>query len=155
MTAAMSDAVTELVIRPRKVRRVAPVLAVALVAVFVVVGLLLGNTPTGAYFRVADQIAMAGIGVALAGAALLFTRPRVRADAEGIEVRNIVVTHRFPWALVREVNFPDGSAWARLELPDDEYVPVMAIQSTDSRHAVDAMRELRAMHASQTQQDTK
>lgn len=119
--------------------------AVVFVAVFTVVAILLRNTPTGAYFYLSDQIAMIGIGVLLGCGALLFARPRVRADGDGVEVRNMLGSRRYAWAEVESVSFPDGSAWARLELPDDEYVPILAVQAIDGDHAVTAMRELRRL----------
>lgn len=136
-----------LVIRPRKVRWAALVAAVIFVVAMVTAAVLLRTIPTGVYFRLADQIALVILGLLFAAGALLFTRPRVRADADGIEVRNLVLTKRFPWQVVAGVSFPDGAAWARLELPDDEYVSVMAIQAVDGEHAVAAIRELRAVHA--------
>ncbi len=134
-------------VRPRRVRVVAVVAAVVLIAVFTVVAVLLRETPTGVFFRVSDQVAMMLLGVLLAGAALLFARPRLRADADGIEVRNLLGARWLPWELVLAVSFPDGTPWARLELPDDEYIAVMAIQAADRQHAVRALRELRALHA--------
>ncbi|MGH3864938.1 MAG: PH domain-containing protein [Pseudonocardiaceae bacterium] len=136
--------------RPRKARRVAIAAAVVLVAVFAVVAALLRRTPTGVYFRFSDQVAMMLVGVLLAGAALLFARPRVRAGAQGVEVRNLLGSRTLPWELVLRVSFPDGAPWARLELPDDEYIAVMAIQSADGRHAVRDIRALRAVHAEHT-----
>ena len=136
--------------RPRKARRVAVVAAVLLVVVFTVVGILLRRTDTGVYFRVSDQVAMVLLGLLLAGAALLFARPRVRAGADGVEVRNLFGPRTLPWQLVLRVSFPDGAPWARLELPDDEYIAVMAIQAADGRHAVQAIRALRAVHAEHT-----
>lgn len=132
-------------VRPRKVRRVAIPIAVVLVVVFAVVGTLLRDTPTGAVFTVADQVAMGFLGVLLAAGVLLLTRPRLRADAEGLEVRNIIGSQRISWQLVQGITFPDGAPWARVELPEDEYVPIMAIQATDGDHAVAAMRELREL----------
>jgi PH (Pleckstrin Homology) domain-containing protein len=131
--------------RPRKVRVLASVGAVVFVAVFTVVAILLRNTPTGVYFYLSDQIAMIGIGVLLGCGALLFARPRVRADGDGVEVRNMLGSRRYAWTDVESVSFPDGSAWARLELPDDEYVPILAVQAIDGDHAVTAMRELRRL----------
>ncbi|HEU0089965.1 MAG TPA: PH domain-containing protein [Pseudonocardiaceae bacterium] len=138
---------TVLEIRPRRALRVAVVAAVLLVAVFTTVAVLLRRTPTGVYFRVSDQVAMVALGMLLAGAALLFARPRVRAGTEGVEVRNLLGSRMLPWELVLRVSFPDGAPWARLELPDDEYIAVMAIQASDGRHAVQAIRALRAVHA--------
>ncbi|KOX17666.1 membrane protein [Saccharothrix sp. NRRL B-16348] len=121
-----------------------------MVAVFTVVGLLLGDTPTGVIFRTSDQVAMIFLGVLLACGMLLLARPRVRADAEGVEVRNVVTVHRFTWQQVLHVSFPDGASWARLELPDDEYVSIMAVQAVDRDHAVAAVRALRDLHRSAT-----
>ncbi|MPZ65932.1 MAG: PH domain-containing protein [Pseudonocardiaceae bacterium] len=134
-------------VRPRRARVVAVVSAVVLIAVFTVIAVLLRETPTGVYFRVSDQVAMVLLGVLLAGAALLFARPRVRADVDGVEVRNLLGARRLPWDLVLAVSFPDGTPWARLELPDDEYIAVMAIQAADRQHAVRALRELRELRA--------
>lgn len=133
------------VVRPRKVRRVAIPIAILLVVVFALVGTLLRNTPTGVVFNLSDQIAMGVLGLLLASGVMLLTRPRLRADADGLEVRNIIGTQRIPWQLVQGIAFPDGAPWARVELPEDEYVPIMAVQATDGDHAVTAMRRLREL----------
>jgi hypothetical protein len=132
--------------RPRRVRFVAIPAAVGLIALFVIIAILLRNTPTGAYFEVSDQIAMAMVGVLLACGVLLLTRPRVRASAEWIEVRNLLGATRYEWADIRGLIVPDGSAWARLELPADEYISIMAVQAADGPRAVTAMRALRALY---------
>ncbi|WP_370591171.1 PH domain-containing protein [Saccharopolyspora montiporae] len=123
-------------------------LAAALVIIFGVVGTLLRNTPTGVYFRISDQVAMGLLGMLLAGGVLLLTRPRLRADTDGIEVRNIIGTHRYSWNVSKQISFPNGAPWARLELPEDEYVPIMAIQASDGERAVAAMRKLRELRRS-------
>ena len=137
---------TTIVFRPKKIRRVAWACAVGLVAVFTVVGLLLGNTPTGVIFRTSDQVAMILLGFLLAGGVLLLTRPKVTADASGVDVRNVVTSHHFEWKDVLSVSFPDGAAWARLELPEDEYISVMAVQAVDREYAVSSVRALRELH---------
>ncbi|MGH3693383.1 MAG: PH domain-containing protein [Pseudonocardiaceae bacterium] len=136
--------------RPRRARRVAIAAAVVLIVVFSVVAALLRQTPTGVYFQLSDQVAMALVGLLLAAAALLFARPRVRAGADGVEIRNLFGSRTVPWALVLRVSFPEGAPWARIEIPDDEYIAVMAIQAADGRHAVQAIRRLRAVHAERT-----
>ena len=133
-------------LRPRRVRVAAWVCAVGTVVAFVVVALLLRTSNTGVYFRTADQVAMVLLGVLIAAGVLLLARPRVRADARGVEVRNVGVPRYLPWELVRAVSFPDGASWARLDLPDDEYLAVMAVQAVDGQRAVAAMRQLRALH---------
>lgn len=144
MTASGRDVV---VVRPRKVLICAWVGAVAVLALFVTIAVVLRLRPTGVYFRLADQIAMVVLGVLIAGGVLLLARPRVRADAAGIEVRNILATRYIPWELVVRVAFPDGASWARLDLPDDEYLAVLAIQAVDGQRAVDGITRVRALHA--------
>ena len=141
---------TLLVIRPRRALIMCSVLAVALLAVFVVVAVLLRNGDTGVRFQRSDQVAMVGIGILLACGVMLFAIARVRADAEGIEVRNVLITRRFAWSEVLSVSFPDGASWARLELPDDEYHAVMAVQAVDRDRAVEAVRALRKLHRAAT-----
>ena len=136
-----------LVVRPRRVRRAAWVCAVAVVAVFTAVASVLRNTDTGVVFRLADQVAMVCLGLLFAAGILLLARPRVRADADGVEVRNTGWPRYLPWELVRAVSFPDGASWARLDLPDHEYLAVLAVQSADGLRAVEAIRALRALHA--------
>jgi hypothetical protein len=143
------DVVTDkqvLVIRPRRAMWMSASLAVPLVAVFTVVAILLRSSKTGVIFQTSDQIAMVGIGILLAAGTMLFAFPRVRADAEGIEVRNVLLGRRFAWREVLSVSFPDGASWARLELPDDEYYSVMAVQAVDRERAVEAVRALRRLH---------
>jgi Bacterial PH domain len=133
-------------IRPRRAFWMSSILAVILLGVFIVVATLLRSSNTGAIFEPSDQAAMVGIGIALAAATMLFAMPRVRADAEGIEVRNVLLSRRFAWHDVLSVSFPDGASWARLELPEDEYYSVMAVQAVDRERAVRAVRALRRLH---------
>ena len=135
------------VVRPRRTSILAGIGAVIMVVVFTVIAVVLRNSPTGVYFRLADQVAMVLMGLLLAGGLLLLARPRVRADAEGIEVRNFGTARRLPWELVVRVAFPDGASWARLDLPDDEYLPVIALQAVDRGYAVRGITRLRELHA--------
>lgn len=136
-----------LVIRPRRVVWVAWIAAVLLLGAMVAVAVVLRTESTGVYFRFADQVAMVLLGVFMALGVLSLTLARVRADAEGVEVRNLLITRRMPWSAVLAVNFPEGARWARLELPDDEYLPLSAIQLVDGQHAVSAITALRELHA--------
>jgi Bacterial PH domain len=141
---------TRVVVRPRKVRIAAWMGAVVIVVLFVVIALVLRTSETGVFFRAADQVALVLVGLFIAGGILLLARPRVIADADGIEVRNVLLSRRIPWRLVERVAFPDGASWARLDLPDDEYLAVLAIQAVDGPHAVDGIRRVRALHAAAT-----
>lgn len=142
----MSDTGTVVVIRPWRAAWMSAVVAVVLLVVFAVVAVLLRGSDTGAIFRLSDQIAMMGVGVLLAAASMLFATPRVRADADGIEVRNVLIGRKFGWLDVLGVSFPDGASFARLELPEDEYYGLLAIQAVDRERAVEAVRALRRLH---------
>ncbi|MBC3192547.1 PH domain-containing protein [Pseudonocardia sp. C8] len=137
------DAVT---LRPRALLITAWVCAVAIMILFAVVAYLMPAENTGVIFRPADQVAMMVIGAFVAGGLLLMARPRARADRAGIEVRNVLTTRWFPWTEVLGVSFPDGASSARLELPDDEYHPVLAVQAVDRGLAVRHVRTLRDLH---------
>ena len=135
-----------LVVRPRRVRWAAWVGAVAVVAAFTAVASVLRTTDTGVFFRFADQVAMVLLGVLLAAGVLLLTRPRVRADADGVEVRNVGWPRYLPWELVRAVSFPDGASWAGWTCRTTSTVRAGRPGRRRMR-AVEAIRGLRALHA--------
>lgn len=120
--------------------------ALAVVVVLTVVAVFLRESDTGVVFRTSDQVAMIILGLLIGSGIMLWATPLVRADAERIEVRNILVKRTFAWSDVVSVSFPDGASWARLELPHDEYYSVMAVQAVDREHAVSAVRALRKLH---------
>ncbi|MGA9491042.1 MAG: PH domain-containing protein [Mycobacterium sp.] len=119
--------------------------AFILVAAHVAIGLLLKIKSSGVIFQTADQVAMAGLGVVLAGLVLLLARPRLRVGPAGLSVRNLLGDRLVPWSAVVDVSFPIGARWARIDLPDDEYIPLMAIQSVDKERAVAAMDTVRVL----------
>jgi hypothetical protein len=135
--------------RPRRIRVVAGVAAAVILVLFTALSFgLKGSTGAGyGQFRAGDQLAMIGLGVLGALGALLFTRPRVSADAEGVRIRNVVGGYELPWSVVRAVRFDRNSAWASLDLHDDETVPVHALQAADRDYAVAGVRALRALHS--------
>ena len=135
----------DLEVRPHMTPYFAYGAAAVIVISAVAVGVLLKISSTGVIFQTADQIAVALLGVVIAGAVLLFARPRMRIGAPGVAVRNLFGYRLIPWSDVVGVTFPRGARWARVDLPDDEYVPVMAIQAVDKERAVDAMDRVRGL----------
>ena len=134
------------VVRPRRLTWVCWLVAALVVVVFGVLAVALGRVPDGdAKFRIADQFAFFVLGLIVAGLALMFTRARVEATADGVHVRNPFGTKDVPWQVVREVRLDDGAPWAVLELHDDETVQMLAVQSNDGDAAVDVVLELRAL----------
>jgi Bacterial PH domain len=141
----MSD--WDLEVRPHLTPFFAYAAAALILAAHVAVGALLKISSTGVIFQTADQVAIGLLGVVIAGVVLLFARPRLRIGASGVAVRNLFGYKLIPWADVVGVSFPRGARWARLDLPDDEYVPVMAIQAVDKDRAIDAMDRVRDLVA--------
>jgi Bacterial PH domain len=135
--------------RPRRIRWVAGISAAAVVILFTALSFgLHGSTGDGmGQFERGDQTAMIGLGLLAAAGILAFTRPRVRADAERVRIRNVIGNFDLPWSVVRAVRFDRNSAWAVLELHDDETVPVHALQAADKEYAVEGVRALRALHS--------
>ena len=135
----------ELQVRPHLTPYFAYGAAILILAAHVTVGFFLKAGSTGVVFQTADQVAIAGLGVVIACAMLLFARPRLRAGKDGLAVRNLLNEKLIAWPEVVDVSFPVGARWARVDLPDDEYIPLMAIQAVDKERAVaamDAVREL-------------
>jgi hypothetical protein len=119
--------------------------AFLIAAAHITVGFLLKIKSSGVIFQTADQVAIAGLGVVIALIVLMFARPRLRIGPQGLSVRNLVGDKLIPWAEVVDVSFPTGARWARVDLPDDEYIPVMAIQAVDKDRAVAAMDTTREL----------
>jgi len=135
--------------RPRRIRWVAGIAALAVVILFT--GLSFGLHGSSGFdnagrFQRGDQAAMIGLGVLIGLGIMAFARPRVRADAAGIHIRNVIGGYDLPWSVVRAVRFDRNSAWATLDLYDDEQVSVHALQAADKEYAVDGVRKLRALH---------
>ena len=143
----MNDKHWDLEVRPHLTPYFAYGAAALILAAHVVVGVLLKISSTGVIFQTADQVAIALLGVVIACVVLLFARPRLRVGAPGVSVRNLLGDRLIPWSDVVDVSFPLGARWARVDLPDDEYIPAMAIQAVDKERAVEAMDSVRDLLA--------
>jgi hypothetical protein len=132
-------------LRPHLTPLFAYAAAFLIAAALIAVGFLLKIKSTGVIFQTADQVAMGVLGLVIAGIVLLFARPRLRVGASGLSVRNLLGDRLVPWPEVVGVSFPGGSRWARVDLPDDEYVPLMAIQAVEKDRAVAAMDTVRSL----------
>jgi PH (Pleckstrin Homology) domain-containing protein len=132
-------------VRPRLTPYFAYAAAFVIAAAHIAVGLLLKIKSSGVVFQTADQVAIGALGLVIAGFALLLARPRLRVGAVGLSVRNLLGDRLVPWPDVVGVSFPTGARWARIDLPDDEYIPLMAIQAVDKDRAVDAMDTVRTL----------
>lgn len=138
----VTDTTWEAEFRPRTMRKAAIAVA-AVIALAGIVVAALDDHSSGAYMRVWDQIAWGGLAVLIAAGVLILTRPRLRVGPSGLLVRNVLEDKLIPWRDVRNVSFPPGKRWARIDLDSNEYVPVVAIQSVDREYAVTAMDTVR------------
>jgi hypothetical protein len=133
-------------VRPVWLRRVCFVGAVICIAGCTVAAVLLRDGSGAQTFERSDQVGVFLIGLLAAAGLMVLARPRLRADATGLWVRNIFGTHQVPWDLVRAVRFPEKAPWAALELPGEEMLSIVALQAIDGDRAVRALQALRAMH---------
>jgi len=135
--------------RPILMSRVGYGCAAFILVVFVVTAIVMPHANAGAHFGVKDQIGTAVLGVIIGGLFLMLTRPRLRADREGIRMRSFLGGWRtVPWDVVERVEFPAKVRFARIVLPADETLALYAVQRLDKQQAVDVMRRLRALLAS-------
>jgi hypothetical protein len=147
VTSSPSREAWDVELRPYLTPKFVYAAAFVIVAVHVAVGILLKVRSSGVIFQTADQVAMAVLGVVIACVVLLFARPRLRLGPAGISVRNLLNDRLISWSDVVGISFPVGHRWARIDLPDDEYIPVLAIQAVDKGRAVDAMDTARSLLA--------
>lgn len=140
----------EIELRSRYLQRVAIVWVLIVMAVHIFMAAVVDVEYTGVGITGIDKFAFVGVGLIISAVSwVALTRPRVRANEDGVQVVNLIGTRFYPWALVYGLAFPKGSRTARLELPDFEYVPVWAIHVGDKERAlagVDKFRELEAKY---------
>ena len=134
--------------RPVKSARLAVIAALVVVVVFLICAILLPHTSGGIPVNAADQVGIGGTGLLVALGILGFTRPRLHADAAGVDTRSFFGGYRHvDWDLVTAVEFPHKVRFARLVLPGDELVVLYAVQRGDGERSVEAMQGLRALFA--------
>ncbi|WP_312715876.1 PH domain-containing protein [Corynebacterium flavescens] len=135
-------------------RKVAIGWVIVVMAAHIFMGVTLDISFTGASVDTLDKFAFPGVGVLISFLSwLALTRPRLRANSDGVEVRNIVGTRFYPWQVLYGLSFPEGDRMARLELPNFEYVPVWALQSGDKSTVIDSVRRFRDLEAKYMPQD--
>lgn len=128
--------------------------AAVVVAVHVFLAVVVAIGDTGTAVTAIDQWGYFLVGLIFAAAFFVaLKRPRVRANEDGVEVRNFLGTQFYPWTVIYGLNFPEGSRMARLELPDFEYVPLWAMQAADGPATVRAVEQFRELEAKYMPQD--
>ena len=123
-------------------------------AVHIFMGYTLDVEFTGASVTSIDKLAFPLVGVIISILVwLALTRPRLRANEDGVEVRNIIGSRFYPWQVVYGLSFPQGDRMARLELPEFEFVPVWALQSADRERAMRDVRKFRELETKYMPED--
>lgn len=141
-------------VQSRRLRVIGYVGAAALIVIHIIMGIVVGIGSTGVTITTIDRFAFPGIGVILAVlCAVCLSRPRVRANADGVEVRNFIGTRFYGWSVIYGLSFPRGSRVARLELPDFEYVPMWALQAADQDTILEDVERFRQLEAAYMPED--
>lgn len=134
--------------RPIRAARIAMPAALLVLLLFGFAAAILRDASAGVSFTTADQVGIAGTGLLAALGILAVTRPRLRADARGVDCRGFFGGYRHvDWDLVTRVEFPAKARFARLVLPGDELIALYAVQRGDGERSVLVMQGLRALFA--------
>ena len=131
-------------------------MAFALVALTAVFWLALPVT-VRVLFSVSQRLTLLAVLALLVGVIVALVTSSVRADADGLRIRNGLRTYTVPWDRVHKVIFRSGDPWAQLLLTpadgsafevdlDAEKRQLMGIQAVDGPRAHAAVTELRRRH---------
>lgn len=147
--------VRPVVFAPRRLRVVGGVVALALVAL-TVYGWFALPLEVRVLFTVSQLLTLLGFLGVLVLTVLGVAASSVRADGDGLRVRNGLRVHHEPWSQVHQIVLRPGDAWAFVLMrpegdPDGEFAADMdtrkrylvGIQSGDGAYARDAVTELR------------
>ncbi|HZA71919.1 MAG TPA: PH domain-containing protein [Propionibacteriaceae bacterium] len=145
---------------PRRLRVFGLALTVALCALTAVWWFAL-PTKIRDLFTVSQRLTLLAVLALLVVVVVAAASSSVRADADGLRIRNGLRTHAVPWRRVHKIIFRSGDPWAQLLLvPDDgsefevsldaEKRQLMGIQAVDGRQAYAAVDELRRRHQAYT-----
>ncbi len=111
-------------------RRVAFSGAVAVVAVFCVIAVILPGSSSYPVVA-ADRLGLVGVGLGTGWLLWRFGRLSATPTPAGLQVSNLITTRSLEWAQIVAVQFRDGDPWASLDLSDGQTLAVMAIQRAD------------------------
>lgn len=134
---------------PRRIRIVGTIMSSALV-IMVVIGWIAMPENLRATFTPFQVITLLAVLFVIIGLIAGIALSVVRADDEGLTVRNGLRTHRISWSQVLRVSFRDGDPWAALLInsaDDPDRLMLMGIQRNDHERADRAVAELRRLHA--------
>src|SRR5699024_5476778 len=111
--------------------RIAIIGVVVIMIIHIFMAIIVGVGDTGVTLASADQWSFIGMVLLFSGVWLFLLRLRVRRAAHGDEVRFMAHAKFFAWQIIHGLSFPAKAKMARLELPDFEFVPMMALNIYD------------------------
>ena len=142
--------------RPHRVRVIVIIATLAL-CLLTAIGWFLLPAEIRALFTLSQRLTLLGVLALLIGGMVALASSYVRADANGLRIRNGLRAHAVPWDRVHKVILRPGDPWALLLVrPEDgrpfeadidaEKRQMMGIQTVDGAFAKDAVNELRGRH---------
>ncbi len=134
MPPAAPDAVapSPLVIRPRRLRVVATSFSAALV-LLTLVGWLALPSAIRVLFTLSQRLTLLALLGLLVAVMVALAASVVRADAEGMRVRNGLRTHLIPWDRVHQIVLRRGDPWAFVLLTPADGTPFRADLDAEKR----------------------
>ena len=144
------------VARPHRVRVIVIIATIAL-SVLTAIGWFLLPVEVRALFTLSQRLTLLGVLALLIVGMVALASCYVRADANGLRIRNGLRVHAVPWERVHKIILRSGDPWALLLITpadgrpfeaelDAEKRQLMGIQAVDGFLAKAAVNELRARH---------
>ena len=84
------------------------------------------------HWGVGDRLLMFGLSAVIALFLYRYAAIVAVPRAEGLHVRNLFSARTVPWGEILGVRFPEGDAWAHLDLSEGDSLAVMAVQRADA-----------------------
>ena len=145
----MADEALTAPFRPRAARWVSGGLAVAIAAGTVLLLILLPRTGLSGY-GLLDRLGFAVLGLAIVWFCWRQATVRAIVTADGLRVRNLMLSRTVEWAEIVSVRFGQGRPWVQLDLADGDTLAVMGIQRADGDFADAEARRLATLVASRS-----
>jgi hypothetical protein len=144
------------VARPRRVR-VITIIATLALCFLTAIGWFLLPAEIRALFTLSQRLTLVGVLALLIVGMVALASSYVRADLNGLRIRNGLRVHAVPWERVHKIILRPGDPWALLLVTPEDGRPfeadfdaekrqLMGIQSVDGPLAKAAVNELRGRH---------
>jgi Bacterial PH domain len=142
--------------RPHRVRVIAIIATLAL-CLLTAIGWFLLPAEVRALFTLSQRLTLLGVLALLIVGMVALASSSVRADANGLRIRNGLRVHAVPWGRVHKIILRPSDPWALLLITpadgrpfqadlDAEKRQLMGIQTVDGLLAKAAVNELRGRH---------